>query len=361
MSQPEKLAGPDVNTLRAMAAAVVQAAPPPPPLSYHPRFLPSPPLPVAATPPPVAAAPRPVVMAPTPVAAAPPAAEAAPPPMALAQPVVEAPPPPVVSAPARRASPLPRRAGMLVAAGLAASLAVALVVRSKPASTPPLASVRLPAPATATPTTPATAPVPAPVTAPIPPPAPAPATAPAPVPAPATVTAPATATATAPATALPIPPKRSRAALRLAKTRPSPEKKPAPPTTPASEPRPASGVSAGTDSELDQLVQTALAGKEKRGESHPEEAEALPALTRNDIQASMKPLRPRIKECYKQFGQRGLAVVQVHVGDSGQVASTKIEGIFAGSPTGACIEAAVKSVSFPQSAGMTFRYPFPVR
>jgi hypothetical protein len=88
---------------------------------------------------------------------------------------------------------------------------------------------------------------------------------------------------------------------------------------------------------------------------------AAPELTRTDILAAMKPLRPRIKECYKQFGQRGLALVHVSVGDKGQVASTKVEGIFAGSPTGACVEAAVKSVRFPESAGMSFRYPFPVR
>ena len=130
---------------------------------------------------------------------------------------------------------------------------------------------------------------------------------------------------------------------------------------PAAESAP-SGVSAGANSELDQLVNTALAGKERRGETHAEDApEALPGLTRNDILASMKPLRPKIKECYKQFGQRGLAVVQVRVGDGGEVTSSKVEGTFAGSPTGACVEAAVKSVRFPQSAGMSFRYPYPVR
>jgi hypothetical protein len=121
------------------------------------------------------------------------------------------------------------------------------------------------------------------------------------------------------------------------------------------------GVSAGANHRIDAMLQTALDGKETRGEPRPAEVEGLPALGRDAIVAALKPLRPRIKDCYKQFGQRGVALVRVQVGDAGKVTSTRVEGSFAGSPTGACVEAIVKTVRFPESAGLAFRYPFPVR
>jgi hypothetical protein len=120
----------------------------------------------------------------------------------------------------------------------------------------------------------------------------------------------------------------------------------------------ASGVSAGANREIDTMLKSAMDGT--RGE-HGAEMAALPPLTRDAIVGVMKPLRPRIKECYRQHGQRGLALVRVRVGEAGKVAASQVEGTFAGSPTGACVEAIVKTVRFPVSAGLSFRYPFPVR
>jgi hypothetical protein len=338
----EKVAAPDVDKLRAMAAAVVQAAGTPArPAGYRPRFLPSPPLVVtpAAAAPPVIVAPAPVVAAPAPVVMAP---EVTAPPVVAAEPAV------------RKALSLSRRTVGIAAVGAGAAIVTVLALSGRSETSlpraPVMASVRMPQEL--------------PPVAPQPPKA-APAPAPAPVP---------TSDPGKPkldqgqdqggktlATAAPV---RSRAAARAARKRAgagprtvaaaAPEKaKPA-----ADEP---GGVSDGTNSELDQLVKKALDGKEKRGETRAEEPVAQPGLTRNDIMASMKPLRPRIKECYRQFGEKGMALVQVQVGDKGQVASAKVAGTFAGTPTGSCVEAAVKSVRFPQSAGMNFQYPFPVR
>jgi hypothetical protein len=110
------------------------------------------------------------------------------------------------------------------------------------------------------------------------------------------------------------------------------------------------------------MVRGALEGTESRDtEAHHQELEALPALSREEILAAMKGIRPRIKECHRQYGQRGMAWVRVEVGGGGAVTSAAVTGAFAGSPTGACVEAAVKTAHFPASEGMAFRYPFPVR
>lgn len=119
-------------------------------------------------------------------------------------------------------------------------------------------------------------------------------------------------------------------------------------------------VSTAGNEQLDDLVKIALEGTETRGDERAAE-EALPPLTRDEIKAAMKEIRPRIKDCYRQFGKKGMARVRVEVGDGGEVASTTVEGTFANTPTSACVESAVKEVRFPASAGMTFRYPFPVR
>jgi hypothetical protein len=118
-------------------------------------------------------------------------------------------------------------------------------------------------------------------------------------------------------------------------------------------------ATAGHD-QVDDLVKKALEGTETRGDKRAED-EALPPLTREEIKAAMKVIQPRIKDCYRQFGQKGIARVRVEVGDGGEVASTTVEGNLAHTPTSACVESAVAEARFPASAGMTFRYPFPVR
>jgi len=114
------------------------------------------------------------------------------------------------------------------------------------------------------------------------------------------------------------------------------------------------------DQLLDSVVQSQPRGQQEV--DIPEKAPELPPLTRDQIKLAMKQIRPRIEECYRQHQQRGVAQVRIEVGNGGTINSAAVSGRpFAGTPTGDCVETAVKSVSLPASAGMTFHYPFPVR
>ena len=51
----------------------------------------------------------------------------------------------------------------------------------------------------------------------------------------------------------------------------------------------------------------------------------------------------------------------VVIGKSGRVSSATVSGKFAGTPTGSCVERAVKTASFPPSDGFTTPYPFQLK
>lgn len=89
--------------------------------------------------------------------------------------------------------------------------------------------------------------------------------------------------------------------------------------------------------------------------------ESLGPPSRTAITNGMNAVRPRVLECYKQYKVPGLAMVNVVIGRSGKVTSASITGNFAGTPTGACVEKAVKTASFPPSDGLTTPYPFQLK
>jgi hypothetical protein len=53
-----------------------------------------------------------------------------------------------------------------------------------------------------------------------------------------------------------------------------------------------------------------------------------------------------------------MAMVNVVILKSGKVGSATVTGKFAGTPTGSCVEKAVKGAAFPPSDGLTTPYPF---
>jgi hypothetical protein len=86
-----------------------------------------------------------------------------------------------------------------------------------------------------------------------------------------------------------------------------------------------------------------------------------PALSRNDVQSAMRGIQPKVNECYKQFGKGGPADVKVTVSERGAVTAVALSGPFEGTPTGSCVERAVRSARFPESAGLRFDYRLTVR
>lgn len=90
---------------------------------------------------------------------------------------------------------------------------------------------------------------------------------------------------------------------------------------------------------------------------------AAPAgpLSKGAVVAGMNSVKPKVAACYNEFKVPGMAMVAVAIGKSGKVTSATVSGKFAGTPTGACVEKAVKSASFPPSDGLQTPYPFQLK
>jgi len=72
-------------------------------------------------------------------------------------------------------------------------------------------------------------------------------------------------------------------------------------------------------------------------------------------------VRTRVAYCYQKYKVPGTAMVNVVIGKSGRVSSAQVTGKFSGTPTGACVEAAVETARFPRSDGFSTPYPFQLR
>jgi hypothetical protein len=88
---------------------------------------------------------------------------------------------------------------------------------------------------------------------------------------------------------------------------------------------------------------------------------AFPMLTQSDLVSAMKAIQPKVKECFTRYEAQGTAAANISVLSGGRVGSATVTGKFAGTPTGACVEAAVKSARFPPCAPFHFPWPFQLR
>jgi predicted Zn finger-like uncharacterized protein len=135
---------------------------------------------------------------------------------------------------------------------------------------------------------------------------------------------------------------------------------PAAPSEPE-RPRPAKGS-------IDDLLEGALGARRQpvvREDKRAAPAAAEPAssgpLAKEAVVKGMNGVRPKVAECYTQFKVPGQVMVSVVIGKNGKVTTATAGGKFAGTPTGACVEKAVKNASFPPSDGLTTMYPFLLR
>jgi predicted Zn finger-like uncharacterized protein len=87
------------------------------------------------------------------------------------------------------------------------------------------------------------------------------------------------------------------------------------------------------------------------------EASAGP-LAKGAVVAGMNGVKPKVNDCYNQYKVPGMAMVNVVIGKNGKVSTATVTGKFAGTPTGTCVEKAVKTASFPPSDGLSTPYPF---
>lgn len=82
------------------------------------------------------------------------------------------------------------------------------------------------------------------------------------------------------------------------------------------------------------------------------------SLSGADIKTGMAAVTGKASSCYQ--GTQGTATVKLTVAPSGQVSKVTVTGVFAGTPVAACVEAAVRSASFPPWDGgpQSFGYSY---
>ena len=90
-------------------------------------------------------------------------------------------------------------------------------------------------------------------------------------------------------------------------------------------------------------------------------SDKAPPLERDEIVRGMTAVMPRARECYNQYKVPGVATVKITVSPAGRVSVATVTGRFAGTPSGGCVENALKTARFPPSAGRTFDYVVPLR
>jgi hypothetical protein len=73
------------------------------------------------------------------------------------------------------------------------------------------------------------------------------------------------------------------------------------------------------------------------------------ALTPGQIRAAVKPVVDGAKQCYAKFKVAGKGKLRMAIAADGALAEYEQQGDFANTPTGACIDAAMKGVAFPAS------------
>ncbi|HVV52823.1 MAG TPA: GYF domain-containing protein [Polyangia bacterium] len=102
-------------------------------------------------------------------------------------------------------------------------------------------------------------------------------------------------------------------------------------------------------------------GGKARASNDDKPAPVAGPLSKSAVVAGMNGVKPKVAACYSQFKVPGMAMVNIVIARSGKVSSATVTGKFAGTPTGACVEKAVKSASFPPSEGLSTPYPFQLR
>ena len=82
-------------------------------------------------------------------------------------------------------------------------------------------------------------------------------------------------------------------------------------------------------------------------------------LTTNQLVTALRPAADAARECHEEYGVTGVARLRITVDGSGTVAHLTQRGDFVDTPTGACIDKAIRSARFPKfrAANQSFSYP----
>jgi hypothetical protein len=86
-------------------------------------------------------------------------------------------------------------------------------------------------------------------------------------------------------------------------------------------------------------------------------------LSREQVITGMRKITGRVDACFAQFKSPGLTFVFVTIARDGSVTQASVGGSFLKTPTGNCVEKAVRAATFPPFEGpsVTLYYPFMLR
>ncbi len=90
----------------------------------------------------------------------------------------------------------------------------------------------------------------------------------------------------------------------------------------------------------------------------------IPArLSPRDIKTSLRPAREAANKCLEVYGVPGTALFRISISNEGTVVGLEQKGDFIDTPTGTCIDKAIKGVTFPKSKKpkTAIDYPFMLR
>lgn len=109
------------------------------------------------------------------------------------------------------------------------------------------------------------------------------------------------------------------------------------------------------DPDFDQLLKEAGVSDMKKSDKPKLDKKDLSG---NDFKNGMNAVSSKARACYK--GTQGTAKFKVSISPEGKVTSVNMKGDFAGKPEGTCVEAAVRSASFPawDGAPKSFDYSY---
>jgi len=120
-----------------------------------------------------------------------------------------------------------------------------------------------------------------------------------------------------------------------------------------------------TEEEKDRrfLKQLGSEREELYPEPHPYSSYSAGQLRKSEIVDSMSRSRDAVECCHTIYQLAGLASVHLLIESDGTVRWARVEGRFAQTPTGACVEAVIKHTLFPKFSGpaMEITYPFLLR
>jgi hypothetical protein len=83
-----------------------------------------------------------------------------------------------------------------------------------------------------------------------------------------------------------------------------------------------------------------------------------PPLTRAEMLAEMKKVEPEVRACARPVDVGKYVVVSFGIGRDGRVVTATATGRLGGTPVGACVEKAVKTIRFRENPGLDLAFPF---